>query len=59
MVASMFWKHWDTVRFCGWRQDTGINSVWLECIVWGDEVVGSNPTFPTNTVNRITTVYTL
>ena len=24
------------------------NSAWPECIVWGDEVVGSNPTVPTN-----------
>nr|DAQ41375.1 MAG TPA: hypothetical protein [Caudoviricetes sp.] len=25
----------------------GISSVWLERLIWVQEVVGSNPTFPT------------
>ena len=36
---------------------TGCSSVRLECLVWDQEVVGSNPAIPTNQVKSLTAMW--
>ena len=38
----------------GCQDSSGCSSVWSECLVWGQDVTGSNPVIPTHgTMDRI------